>query len=100
MPDFYNIETFITRIKESIFVTVQIGQGLKTITGFSTIGHDTIYTKQLCAAIDDIITIQVHDEKTVITTYPAGARFILVAIMVEYNPDITGDGFNTITIQV
>ncbi|MBI6854472.1 hypothetical protein K5D34_06360 [Pseudomonas cichorii] len=98
LPDFYSIETFIPRIKKPIFITVQIGQGLKTITGFVTIRHDTINTKQLCATINNIVAIQIHDEQTVITTDPACACFILVPVVIEYNADITGDGFNTITI--
>ena len=100
LPDADIPELGILSIEYAITITVKVAQRIETVTGLLAVGLDGIHTEQLGAIVDGAVAVAINYQEAVVALDPASASFQAVAIEVEGNPCIGGNGLDTVAIEV
>jgi len=93
-------ELGVPNIEYSVAITVEIAQSVETIGGLLAIGLESIHAEQLTTVVDGAVAVAIKYQKAIVALDPASSGFQTVAIEVERNPGIGGNGLDTVAIEV
>ncbi|MNZ68646.1 hypothetical protein D3C78_869160 [compost metagenome] len=91
---------FVLSVEYSIGIAVQIAQRIEAVFGLTAISLDGVNTKKLAAVINQAVTVPIAHKKTIVGLDPACASFQAIAIKVEDDTGIGGEGLYTIVIEI
>ncbi|MBX8558239.1 hypothetical protein K5D44_17705 [Pseudomonas cichorii] len=87
-------------IKDAVFVIIEISNSFKPVCGGFTIPQYSIDTKQFRTIIYGAIFILVEYQQCIIRTDPTRSKLMPIPIVVKYDPFISRNSLDTITIKI
>ncbi len=100
LPDPHAGEVLVLGIERAIGIAVQFAQGVEAVPGLAAIALDGIDAEQFAAVVDPAVAVEVANQQGIVTLDPAGAGFQAVAVEVEGDAGVGGDGFYAVVVEV